>query len=132
MEILSSQSFAGALTRCHDNQHYKVCIVFGSTVTYIPFLNELRQCYSTTAIPGVEKVDVRDDSGRILFQNGSCVDMFVLRENQRGRRCNEILYDDALDIDRFAWILTPMLVPYRNLKDNRAARVGGRESQPDL
>lgn len=118
MEALSIQSFADALTRCHDNQHYKVCVVFGSTVTYIPFINELRRCYSTTSIPGVTAVDVRNDNARIMFQNGSCVEMFVLLENQRGRRCNEMLYDDRLDVDARREILSHMLVPYRNLKDN--------------
>lgn len=118
MEALSVQSFADALTRCHDNQHYKVCVVFGSTVTYIPFINELRRCYSTTSIPGVTTVDVRNDNARIMFHNGSCVEMFVLRENQRGRRCNEMLYDDGLDVDAHRNILGHMLVPYRNLKDS--------------
>lgn len=118
MEALSIQSFADALTRCHDNQHYKVCVVFGSTVTYIPFINELRRCYSTTSIPGVTTVDVRNDNARIMFQNGSCVEMFVLLENQRGKRCNEMLYDDGLDVDARREILSHMLVPYRNLKDS--------------
>lgn len=118
MEALSVQSFADALTRCHDNQHYKVCVVFGSTVTYIPFLNELHRCYSTTSIPGVTTVDAREDSARIIFHNGSCVEMFVLRENHRGRRCNEMLYDDGLDVDAHRDILCHMLVPYRNLKDS--------------
>lgn len=118
MEALSVQSFADALTRCHDNQHYKVCVVFGSTVTYIPFLNELHRCYSTTSIPGVATVDFRNDNSRIMFHNGSCVEMFVLRENQRGRKCNEMLYDDGLDVDARRYILGPMLVPYRNLKDS--------------
>lgn len=118
MEALSIQSFADALTRCHNNQHYKVCVVFGSTVTYIPFINELRRCYSTTSIPGVTTVDVRNDNARIMFQNGSCVEMFVLLENQRGRRCNEMLYDDRLDVDARREILSHMLVPYRNLKDS--------------
>ena len=118
MEALSVQSFADALTRCHDNQHYKVCVVFGSTVTYIPFLNELHRCYSTTSIPGVTAVDARADSTRIMFHNGSCVEMFVLLENQRGRRCNEMLYDDGLDVDAHRDILGRMLVPYRNLKDS--------------
>lgn len=125
MEALSVQSFADALTRCHDNQHYKVCVVFESTVTYIPFINELRRCYSgnyshksTTSIPGVTTVDVRNDNARIMFHNGSCVEMFVFRENQRGRRCNEMLYDDGLDVDARREILSHMLVPYRNLKDS--------------
>ena len=118
MEALSVQSFADALTRCHDNQHYKVCVVFESTVTYIPFINELRRCYSTTSIPGVTTVDVKNDNARIMFHNGSCVEMFVLRENQHGRRCNEMLYDDGLDVDARREILSPMLVPYRNLKDS--------------
>ncbi len=118
MEALSAQSFTDALTRCHDNQHYKVCVVFESTVTYIPFINELRRCYSTTSIPGVTTVDVRNDNARIMFYNGSCVEMFVLRENQRGRRCNEMLYDDGLDVHAHRDILGHMLVPYRNLKDS--------------
>lgn len=118
MEALSVQSFADALTRCHDNQHYKVCVVFGSTVTYIPFINELRRCYSTTSIPGVTTVDVRNDNARVMFHNGSRVEMFVLRENQRGRRCHEMLYDDGLDMDAHRGILCHMLVPYRNLKDS--------------
>ena len=118
MEALSVQSFADALTRCHDNQHYKVCVVFESTVTYIPFINELRRCYSTTSIPGVATVDVRNDNARIMFLNGSCVELFVLRENQRGRRCNEMLYDDGLNVDANRDILAHMLVPYRNLKDS--------------
>lgn len=118
MEALSVQSFTDALTRCHDNQYYKVCVVFESTVTYITFINELRRCYSTTSIPGVTTVDVRNDNARIMFYNGSCVEMFVLRENQRGRRCNEMLYDDGLDVDANRDILGHMLVPYRNLKDS--------------
>lgn len=121
MEALSVQSFADALTRCHDNQHYKVCVVFGSTVTYIPFINELRRCYCATSIPGVETVDIRNDSTRIMFQNGSCVDMFVIRENQRGRRCNEMLYENGLDIETYHDVLSPMLVPYRNLKESTEA-----------
>ena len=118
MEALSVQSFADAFTRCHDNQHYKVCVVFESTVTYIPFINELCRCYPTALIPDVTTVDVRNDNARIMFHNGSCVEMFVLRENQYGRRCNEMLYDDGLDVDARRDILGPMLVPYRNLKDS--------------
>lgn len=118
MEVLNTNSFCEALVRCYDNQHYKVCVVFGSTVTYIPFINELHRCYSTTSIPGVTTVDAREDSARIIFHNGSCVEMFVLRENHRGRRCNEMLYDDGLDVDAHRDILCHMLVPYRNLKDS--------------
>lgn len=118
MEALSIQSFADALTRCHDNHHYMVCVVFGSTVTYIPFINELRRRCSTTSIPGVAAVYVRNDNARIMFLNGSCVDMFVLNESQHGRRCHEMLYDDGLNVDANRYILAPMLVPYRNLKDS--------------
>lgn len=118
MEVLNTNSFCEALVRCYDNPHYKACVVFSSTVTYIPFLNELHRCYSTTSIPGVATVDFRNDNSRIMFHNGSCVEMFVLRENQHGRRCNEMLYDDVIDVDARRYILGPMLVPYRNLKDS--------------
>lgn len=118
MEVLSVQSFADALTRCHDNQHYRVCVAFHSTVTYIPFINDLRRCYSATSIPGVETVNVRNNDARIMFKNGSCVEMFIVNESQRGRRCNEILYDELFDEDVQYRVLSRMLVPYKNLKDS--------------
>lgn len=118
MEVLSVQSFCDALTRCHDNQHYNVCIAFHSTVTYIPFINELRRCYSGTSIPGVETVDIRNNNARIMFENGSCVEMFIVNESQRGRRCNEMLCDGLFNEDIQRTVLSRILVPYKNLKDS--------------
>lgn len=116
MELLSAQSFSEAMMRCYDNQRYKVGIAFCSTVTYLPFVNELGSEYRDTKIPGVYRVEVRTDGGRILFENGSCIDMFIARENQRGRKCNEILYDGSIEEEVVNTTLRPMLVTYKNLR----------------
>lgn len=127
MDVLSAQSLADAFTRCYENRHYKVCVAFDSTVTYIPFINELNKCYNTDtwtpSIPGVVDVKCSNFETRILFYNGSIVEIFVLRENVRAKRCNEIIYDDNINDNRLTEILRPMLVTYKNLKDSTAENI---------
>ncbi len=117
MELLSAQSFSEAMTRCYNNRRYKVGVAFSSTVTYLPFVNELGREYRDTKIPGVDRVEITSRGGRLLFENGSCVDMFIARESERGRKCNEILYDANIEEDILNNVLRCMLVTYFNLKD---------------
>ena len=70
-------------------------MAFGSSVSYIQFVNELKK-YADKTIPGVERVQFTKTNAKITFVNGSCVEMFITTDNVRGRKCNELLYEDGL------------------------------------
>jgi len=114
---LNAETFAEAMTRCYQNKHYRAIIFFDSMVEYIEFINELRAA-EVQGIPGVTNVSVTQHYTLILFENRSSIEITLLTDTSRAKRCNMILYDEAIDIDAHRDIIYPMIVRYVNLDDN--------------
>ena len=115
---LNAESFADAMMRCYQNKHYRAIIFFESMVEYIEFVSEFRAAESTQDIPGVANVSVTSHYTLIMFENRSIIEITFLTEASRAKRCNMILYDEAIDIDAHRNIIHPMIVRYVNLNDN--------------
>lgn len=116
MEILNKTSLCDALVRCGDNINYKAIIVFATLADARNFAKELCEFHKNSAIPGVDRVFVSSIGGsRINFANGSRIEITVPTASNRAKRCNEIIYDDKVDItnDYIRTLLQRMLVPYR-------------------
>lgn len=120
MEVLNSQSFANVLTRCYENSRYRAAVVFTLRSSFKLFVDEVRGTYVTEAIPGVERVvpvsarvSQHQNSLRIQYENGSIIEAFVINPNSRGKRYNEIIYDEDVDTELLRQILQPMLIPYK-------------------
>lgn len=114
MEVLNSQSFANVLTRCYENPRYRAAVVFAVRNSFKLFVDEIRGRYATQAIPGVEKtVKLHQNSLRIQYENGSVIEVFVINPSSRGKRYNEIIYDEDVDTELLRQILQPMLIPYK-------------------
>lgn len=116
MEVLNNISLYEALVRCNDNKNYKVVIAFARLSDATNFANELLELHKATPIHGVEREFVAGAAGsRINFVNGSRVELITLTPRARSIMCNEVIYDNDVDIDddRVLNMLHSMLVPYR-------------------
>lgn len=132
MKVLNTQSLCEAMTRCYENQRYKTCVAFVSSLSFIPFVDELKACAVKKTIPGVAKIQCTHFNARMMFVNGSCVEVFIVTPNVRGKRCNELLYEKGLSEEIINSVLQPMLVTYRDVQNGAVECAGDEDGMDEL
>ena len=114
LEVLTSNSLCDAMLRCGEHGNYKVVIAFARRLEAYRFAKELADYHSETPIEGVKSVFVSArGNSKINFTNGSRIDVVTVSDRNRGIRCNEVIYDDAIEGEASFCILRGMLVPYK-------------------
>lgn len=110
--LLNSDTLSDVLVMCRKYPRYRACVVFDSSGNYIPFMNEIMHENATSPIPGVHFIRFYNTDGVIEFENGSIIDMFILKNNCRGKRFNSILYTRGIEDNTLFSILFPMRIRY--------------------
>lgn len=110
-----------AFERCKMNKNYSLCITFASRCdceSFMSYINSMR-------IDGVDFVDMRSRS--IVFDNGSIIKASGIYEaSLRGRRFNEIIFDDSIDQETRYHIYSMHVIPYSyDIKELVQDDVGG-------
>lgn len=109
---LNSDTLANVLTMCRRYPRYRACVIFDSSVNYIPFINKLMNENRTTPIPGIHLIRFYETHAMVEFENGSIIDVFILKETFRGRRYNTILCTKGIKDNIIFSILSHLLIRY--------------------
>ena len=112
MDVLSSTSLGDMLEKCSDSSGYRGMIVFNTAEGLKDFIREFVSLNRESAIPGVRIVKQNYNAGTIEFTNDSVIQLVVANNSAKGRRCNAILYDEAMNDESVA-LLNGYLTPYR-------------------
>ena len=112
MDILNSTPFGDMLEKCSDASGYRGMIVFNTERDLKEFIREFVALNRQSAIPGVRIIKQNYNAGTIEFTNDSVIQLVVANNSSRGRRCNAILYDEAMNNESIA-LLNGYLTPYR-------------------
>lgn len=95
MNVLTNDTLASAMIRCLEKKRYKVCVLFSHRQDLREFASALSQ--EVKDMPGVLGVTCGTNSGRVVFENGSGIELLPFSESIRGVKCHDVLWDSLLD-----------------------------------